>query len=74
MIQHMSRIRRKIGQAIFVLFTIKQTQVKDITKVKQRFIKRIEDINANFLLFKLNQPKVIQKQSCFNQIIEIVNK
>lgn len=74
MIQHISRVGRRGGQATFILFTPKWTQVKDTTKVEQRLAKRTKAANANFLLFDSNKPKVDLKQSCFDQVIEAADE
>lgn len=74
MIQRMGRAGRRGGQATFILFTPKWTQVKDATKVEQRIAKRTEVANANFLLSDSNRPKVDPKQSRLGQVIEAADE
>ena len=74
MIQRMGRAGRRGGQATFILFTPKWTQVKDATEVEQRLAKRTEAANANLLLSDSNRPKVDPKQSRLGQVIEAADE
>ena len=68
MIQRMGRAGRKRGQATFVLFTPKWTQVKDPTEVEERLAKRVKTTNSQ--LSNLNRPKSMAKQSPLGHQVE----
>lgn len=56
MIQQMSRVRRKEGQAFFLLFTTKWSKIKDPKKVEKRRLKNSKDaITANVQFLDKNR-------------------
>lgn len=67
-IQCMRRTGRKKRQATFVLFTPKETQVKNPTEIEKQLTKRVKTTNSQ--LSNLNRPQSIAKQSPFGQQVE----
>lgn len=65
MIQRLGRVGRKGGQAYFILFIPKWTQVKDPEEVKQRLAKRN---SLNTELSNTNRPKAIKPSPLRQQI------
>lgn len=57
MIQQLKKADKKGGLFTFILFTPKQSQVKDPKKIKDRTIKNATTSNTNFQLFNINRPK-----------------
>lgn len=62
-IQQMGRAGRKGGQATFILFTPKWTQVKDTEEIEKRLEKRNKAANANAQLSNQNRPLGIKYSS-----------
>lgn len=62
MIQCISRAGNKRGQATFILFIAKWTQMKNTIELEQCLAKYTNIVNANSLLFDSNKSQVSSKK------------
>lgn len=72
-IQQMRRIKKKIRVSAFILFTLKQTRIKNLDKIE----KKRNDITftlANIQISNSNWLKALSKTSFWSQIVNIKNK
>ena len=69
MIQQMSRVGKRGGAFVFILFTPKWTKIKDPTKIEKCINGTPSSTSANAQLSNSNCPKLPSKISPLNQVV-----
>lgn len=69
MIQQMGKAKKKGEASVFILFTPKQTKIKDSNKIEKRINGTFSSIFANAQLSNSNCPKLPSKISPLNQVV-----